>query len=178
MAIWSTIFGSGIKPVADAAKSVVEVFKPNAEKTAERTANYDLAALDTAASITREELRSLTPPTNWFDSAVNGAVRLMRPTCFALIMYPVVLAVRDPEAATVVFAALTNIPPWYATLVSIVVGGLWGAREWQKSRDSKHQLAHAKEALEHIRQVRAMAAASKPKPPSKQVRTRKDSLAD
>lgn len=141
------LFGNNRNIVAE----TVEVFRPNAEREAQRSATYNQAALGQFS----EEF--MQPRKGCFDSLIDGVNRLPRPMmalgCIALV----VAAMYDPVwfSARMQGLALVPEPLWW--LLGVVVSFYFGSRHQAKSQDFQKSIAQTvtltPTVVENIRKI-------------------------
>ncbi|MGI9437129.1 MAG: holin family protein [Geminicoccaceae bacterium] len=150
MSLWGAFTGL-FRP----AKELVEVFKPNAEKTAGRehaermTLNQqDLASLEQFAA----EFQSTRTSTAW-DSFIDGLNRLPRPLITLGILALFVLAPVDPVRFFAIARAYEMMPDGFWALLSIIIAFYFGGR-MQVTRQQMKVKGGALEAAKDIVSVR------------------------
>jgi hypothetical protein len=119
------------------AKELIEVFKPNAESSAERDhvermalSEQDLAALqEFAAEFHAREGRT------WWDSFIDGLNRLPRPLITLGILAFFVLAPLQPVLFLEVAKIYALMPDGFWALLSVVVAFYFGGRMQLKRQD-------------------------------------------
>jgi len=77
--------------------------------------------------------------TNWFDSLIDGLNRLPRPIFVFLLVTYFILSFADPERFNVINQGLNTVPESMWTLMLIVIGFYFAARELSHSRKAKAQ---------------------------------------
>ena len=126
--------GSGTNAIVE----TVEVFRPNAERSAQRAADAD-------GDVQRQYSSEFTNRNNrgWFDQFVDGLNRLPRPlmvfSIFGLLIYTPV----NPLLMAEVFAAWALIPTGLWAIASVIVGFYFGGRMQLKGQDFQSQMANA-----------------------------------
>ena len=150
MSIWSAVTG-----VFRPAKELVEVFKPNAEKQAERghqermeISRQDLASLQQFA----DEFKSKRTSTAW-DSFVDGLNRLPRPLITLGILGLFILAPADPIRFLEIAQAYQIMPDGFWALLSIIIAFYFGGR-MQVTRQTMSIAGGALDAAKEIVNVR------------------------
>ncbi|MGI9487419.1 MAG: holin family protein [Geminicoccaceae bacterium] len=150
MSIWSAVTGL-FRP----AKELVEVFKPNAEKQAERghrermeVSRQDLASLEQFAA----EFKSKRTSTTW-DSFVDGLNRLPRPLITLGILGLFILAPADPIRFLEIARAYQIMPEGFWALLSIIIAFYFGGR-MQVTRQQMTVTGGALDAAKEIVRVR------------------------
>lgn len=146
MSLWSAITG-----VFRPAKELVEVFKPNAEKQAERghkermeVSRQDLASLQQFA----DEFKSKRTSTAW-DSFVDGLNRLPRPLITLGILGLFILAPVDPIRFLDIAQAYQIMPDGFWALLSIIIAFYFGGR----MQVTKQQMTIAGGALDAAKEI-------------------------
>lgn len=155
MGIVSTIarlfFGGGRNAIVE----TVEVFRPNAERSAQRGSDLDQATLAQMSS----EFNARNNR-GWFDQLMDGVNRIPRPlmvfSCFGLLVYTPV----DPLKMAEVFAAWALIPTGMWTIIGVIVAFYFGGRAQLKGQDFQSQMAAsvslAPSIIENIQAIRAL----------------------
>lgn len=133
------------------AKQLVEVFKPNAEKEAERQhverlnlGEQDLASLKQFAA----EFQVRNTSTKW-DSFIDGLNRLPRPLITLGILGLFVLAPADPVRFLQIARAYEVMPDGFWALLSIIIAFYFGGR----MQITRQQMAIKGGALEAAKDV-------------------------
>ncbi|MEZ5930478.1 MAG: holin family protein [Alphaproteobacteria bacterium] len=146
MSLWRAVTGI-FKP----AKELVEVFKPNAEKQAERKheermelSKQDMASLEQFAA----EFKSKRTATAW-DSFVDGLNRLPRPLITLGILGLFVLAPADPLRFLEIARAYQIMPDGFWALLSIIIAFYFGGR----MQVTKQQMTIAGGALDAAKEI-------------------------
>lgn len=149
-----TIFGA-LTSLFRPAKELVEVFKPNAEKEAERQhaerlnlGEQDLASLEQFAA----EFESKRTATKW-DSFIDGMNRLPRPLITLGILGLFVLAPADPIRFLQIARAYEIMPDGFWALLSIIIAFYFGGR-MQVTRQQMAVKGGALEAAKDIVEAR------------------------
>ena len=132
------VLGAGKDGGRNVVAETVEVFRPNAEKSAQRGADHKRAALDQYAAEFHERQNR-----TWVDAFADGLNRLVRPTITLLIIWPIVEARVSPDAATATWLALSTIPTEYWALVGVVMSFYFGGRMQIKALGAKSFVAAA-----------------------------------
>lgn len=130
---WWTVLTGLVRP----AKELVEVFKPNAEQTAQRghaermaLTQQDLASLQQFAS----EFHARQNRTAW-DSFIDGLNRLPRPLITLGIIAFFVIAPLDPTRFLQIATAYEMMPEGFWALLSIIIAFYFGGRLQIKNQD-------------------------------------------
>jgi len=118
-------------------KEIVEVFKPNAEKSAQRLHDEDMASSNYDSAVLQQFAKEFQNKANrsWWDSFVDGLNRLPRPLITFGVLSFFVFAPIYPQKFIEVAAVYEKIPSGYWALLSIIVGFYFGGRMQIKSHD-------------------------------------------
>lgn len=116
-------------------REIAEVFRPNAEASAQREAEYSSAALDQLA---REFDR---PQRGRFDAIVDGLNRLPRPIMALGVIGLFIAAMTDPIWFGERMAGLALVPEPLWWLLGIIVTFYFGARYQAKVQDFQRSIA-------------------------------------
>lgn len=150
MSLWTALTG-----IFRPAKALVEVFKPNAEKEAERghlermeLGRQDMASLEQFAA----EFKSSRTSTAW-DSFVDGLNRLPRPLITLGILGLFVLAPADPVRFLQIAQAYQVMPDGFWALLSVIIAFYFGGR-MQVTRQQMSIKGGALDAAKEIVKVR------------------------
>ena len=137
----------GAKDLASSLATAAGVFKPNSEKQAERD-------LDGVSSARAQYAKEFLPPSNWFDSLVNGLNRLVRPVlAFGIIFmfgFCGYMAYTDPHALLLMMNAVDAIPTELWGLMSALMAFYLGLNGLSKSHKFK---IDSKAVEENIRRL-------------------------
>ncbi len=106
----------------------IEVFRPNAERSAQRQATARAAAVVQYTSEFHHRANR-----TWIDAFADGMNRLVRPSVAFGLLYPVVATVWAPERMTIVWKAIATLPPGYWAVVGIVLPFYFGGRMQMKA---------------------------------------------
>ena len=153
--ILSTLFGTGGGNVV---RETAEVFRANAEKSAEREARLSEAALAQFAA----EFAGQRP--GLFDRFVDGMNRLPRPALALGTVGLFVAAMVNPVwfSSRMQGIALVPEPMWW--LMGAIVSFYFGARQQAKAQEFQRSvagtLAHTTEVTRNIAALRALEAGS------------------
>lgn len=109
----------------------IEVFRPNAEKAAERIALHQTAAL----AQYRAEFHDRTNR-NWIDAVADGMNRLVRPVVSFGLLAPIFATIWAPDKMSKVWIAISTLPPGYWAVVGIVLPFYFGGRMQVKALDA------------------------------------------
>ena len=139
------LFGGG----AGAATGIIETFRPNAERSAERAANAKTAALEQFAA------EFAAPRKSAFDRLVDGLNRLPRPALALGTVAFFALAMLDPVTFAQRMAPLELVPEELWWLLGAVVTFYFGARELSHAR-KKRQPADVRRVVEAMRSIEAL----------------------
>ena len=149
------------------AQSMVEVFKENKEKQAQRhheqtmaLNQQDMASLQQYATefIARERR-------TWWDSVVDGLNRLPRPMIVLGVLFFFILAPSDPVYFLQIAQAYEAMPEGFWALLSIIVAFYFGGRMQLKSQDFKikgNAVQAAKDMVTIRREFRELAREDQP----------------
>jgi hypothetical protein len=131
--LFGAIFGSarGAQALGEGVTKVVEVFRPNATRALELSADAYAAA---HASHLAEFQYGRA---GWFDTLVNGLNRLPRPFLALGTLALFVYAMADPSGFARRMQALATVPEPLWWLLGAVVAFYFGAREAHHSRLGK-----------------------------------------
>jgi len=149
--LFGWLFGGGLKDV----RQTVETFRPNAEAEAQRTAEFQAAALRQFGTEFRQK-RGL------FDRVIDGLNRLPRPAMALGVLFLVGSAMVDPVwfASRMQGLALVPEPLWW--LLGAIVSFYFGARHQVKAQAFQASLAETlartpqvMRNIEAIRELRA-----------------------
>lgn len=131
-------------------RDTVEVFRPNAEKEAQRTADYQAASLQQFGKEFAHARKG------WFDRFIDGLNRLPRPFMAVGVLALFVAAMFDPIwfAERMVGVALIPEPMWW--LLGAIVSFYFGARHQAKGQSFQASIARtisAGAALKSLKEV-------------------------
>ena len=137
--LFGWLLGGGLKDV----RQTVETFRPNAEAEAQRTAEFQAAALRQFSTEFRQQ-RGL------FDRMIDGLNRLPRPFMALGVLFLIGSAMVDPVwfASRMQGLALVPEPLWW--LLGAIVSFYFGARHQVKAQAFQASLA---ETLARVPQV-------------------------
>ena len=153
--IFGTLFGRGRNVIAETS----EVFRPNAEASAQREADAQGAAL-------RQMAAEFGGGQGWFHGLVNGLNRLPRPLIAFGVVGLFVSAMVDPVWFAARMEGLTLVPEPLWTILGIVIAFYFGAREMHKlrsghmAREAARIHAQTPRVVENIRALEALRADS------------------
>lgn len=140
-----------LNPIVGAAEAggnliekVAGVFTSNAEKDAQRSADEQMALLQSYQA----EFNARTNRT-WVDAVADGFNRLVRPFVATLIVSIFIVAYVKPEQFVQIGTAMGAIPNGYWALLSVVIGFYFGGRMQLKSQDFQFQQSQ----LDAVRQL-------------------------
>lgn len=161
MSWWTAITGL-FRP----AKELIEVFKPNAEMSAERNhtermalSEQDLASLQQFAA----EFHARSSRT-WWDSLIDGLNRLPRPLITIGILAFFVFAPLEPAKFLEVAKVYQIMPDGFWALLSVIVAFYFGGRMQLKRQDMAVKGGALVVAREILERRRAESAAPAPQP--------------
>ena len=123
----------------------IEVFRPNAEKSAQRAAEHRTAVLSKYQS----EFHSRQNRT-WVDAIADSMNRLVRPVVSFGLLYPIIATVWAPEQMAQVWVAIATLPAGYWAVVGIVLPFYFGGRMQTKALEASHWLAASRAATDLI----------------------------
>ncbi|MCU0906432.1 MAG: holin family protein [Rhodobacteraceae bacterium] len=130
-AVFGALFGSGRNVVTE----TVEVFRPNAEAEAARTAAFQAAAL---AQLSSEFAH---PRHGAFDRFVDGLNRLPRPAMALSVIFLLGSSMVDPVWFGSRMAGLALVPEPLWWLLGAIVSFYFGARHNSKTQDFQRSAA-------------------------------------
>lgn len=145
MSIFGALFGGNGRNVI---RETVEVFRPNAEKEAQRTSDFQ------AASLHQFSAEFAHARKGWFDRFVDGLNRLPRPFMAIGVIGLIASAMVDPVwfAERMVGVALIPEPLWW--LLGVVVSFYFGARHQAKTQGFQKSVATTIAAGERLKRLR------------------------
>ncbi len=147
--LFGWLFGGGLKDV----RQTVETFRPNAEAEAQRTAEFQAAALKQFGAEFRQQ-RGL------FDRTIDGLNRLPRPAMALGVLFLIGSAMVDPVwfASRMQGLALVPEPLWW--LLGAIVSFYFGARHQVKAQEFQaslaETLARTPQVVRDIEAIRAL----------------------
>ena len=153
--IFGSLFGGGRNVIVETA----EVFRPNAEASDQRTAEAQASALQQMAA-------EFGGGNGAFNGLVNGLNRLPRPLITFGVLGLFISAMIDPIWFASRMEGLTLVPEPLWTLMGIIVGFYFGARELHKFRSGQMAREAARiqdqtgQVVENIRALEALRADS------------------
>lgn len=130
MGLMRWIFGSRgvVRDLSDALVSGAEVFRPNAERSAQRETDIKGAVMaQYAAEFHRRANRT------WIDALADGLNRLVRPLLTLLVFLPLVMTYSDPVQMALVWEALSTLPDYYWYILGLIITFYFGGRMQVKS---------------------------------------------
>ena len=151
--LFGWLFGGGLKDV----RQTVETFRPNAEASAQRAANYQAVALKQFGAEFRQQ-RGL------FDRVIDGLNRLPRPAMALGVLFLIGSAMVDPVwfASRMQGLALVPDPLWW--LLGAIVSFYFGARYQVKGQAFQASLAatlaRTPQVVHNIESLRTLRAES------------------
>lgn len=151
--LFGWLFGGGLKDV----RQTVETFRPNAEVEAQRTAEFQAAALNQFGAEFGNR-RGL------FDRMIDGLNRLPRPAMALGVLFLIGSAMADPVwfASRMQGLALVPEPLWW--LLGAIVSFYFGARHQVKAQAFQASLAETlvrtPQVVRNIEAIRALRADS------------------
>jgi len=147
------LFGGGMKDV----RQTVETFRPNAEAEAQRTAEFQAAALNQFGTEFRHQRGR-------FDRVIDGLNRLPRPAMALGVLFLISSAMVDPVwfASRMQGLALVPEPLWW--LLGAIVSFYFGARHQVKAQAFQaslaETLARTPRVVRNIESIQALRAGS------------------
>lgn len=147
-AIFGGLFGGGRNVVAETA----EVFRPNAEHSAQRAADYAMGAQGQfAAEFAAPERKG------WFNALVDGLNRLPRPAMAYGTIWLFIYAMYDPLAFSERMVGLAAVPDQLWWLLGAIVSFYFGAREMSHWRDTAAPSPQVvREIVDNIEEIRTL----------------------
>jgi len=151
--LFGWLFGGGLKDV----RKTVETFRPNAEAEAQRTAEFQAAAL-------RQFGAEFGQQRGLFDRLIDGLNRLPRPFMALGVLFLIGSAMVDPVwfASRMQGLALVPEPLWW--LLGAIVSFYFGARHQVKAQAFQASLAETlvrtPQVIRNIEAIRALRADS------------------
>ncbi len=151
--LFGWLFGGGLKDV----RQTAEIFRPNAEAEAQRTAEFQAAALNQFGTEFRQQ-RGL------FDRIIDGLNRLPRPAMALGVLFLIGSAMVDPVwfASRMQGLALVPEPLWW--LLGAIVSFYFGARHQVKAQEFQaslaETLARTPQVVRNIEAIRVLHADS------------------
>ena len=138
MGIFGTIFGAIFGGGRNVVTETVEVFRENAEKGAQRSHDYDTAALaQYAAEFHARSNRTI------FDALADALNRLVRPVVTLCLLYPLFLGPTFPDYIAKVLEIWAKLPEYYWGLLALVIPFYFGGRMQVKRMEAKQAVASA-----------------------------------
>lgn len=137
-------FGGGRNVVAE----TIEVFRPNAEREAARSADYQHAALAQFATEFARQRRG------WFDWLIDAVNRLPRPVMAMGTIGLLASAMIDPIWFGERMQGLALVPAELWWLLGAIVAFYFGARERLKDREAAVGAAEVGAVLQNIGAIR------------------------
>ncbi len=145
--IFGGLFGGNRNVIAE----TVEVFRPNAERSAQRAADYAMGAQGQfAAEFTAPA------PQGWFNALVNGLNRLPRPMMAYGTIGLFVFAMYDPVGFAERMVGLAAVPDQLWWLLGAIVSFYFGAREMAHMRTAAASPQAVREIVQNIEEIRSL----------------------
>lgn len=162
---WITggVIGSGAKAVKD----VAEVWKPNAEASAQREHDANAAVLGQFADEFHERKNRTA-----LDSLADALNRLVRPVIALSVIGFFIYAPINPVRMLKISESYEAMPAGFWGLMTVIIGFYFGGRMQLKSQDFAVRggaLAAAKEMVETRKQFRELAADDEDQAPGVEV---------
>lgn len=127
-----------INAASKGVETVAGVFTTNKEKEAQRSADEQMALLQSyQAEFHQRSNRS------WVDTFADGFNRLIRPFIVTLVLSIFIIAYISPEHLVLITTALNSIPEGYWTLLSVIIAFYFGGRMQLKSHQFKFNASQA-----------------------------------
>ena len=147
-ALLNALFGGGARAVTN----VIETFRPNAERGAQRDFDIRTAAMAQFAA------EFLQPPAGPFDRFVNALNRLPRPVMALGGIGFFVFAAIDPVGFAARMAALELVPVHLWILLTAIFTFYFGGRETEKFREARKSMDPSRVAavMDQIQQIEAV----------------------
>ena len=163
MSIVSKLFGGGLGQAAKAVSTVASVFRPNAERQAERDDDQHMRAVNLVASAQAQYAKEFHKPTNWFDSLINGINRLPRPAMALGVIWLVAYAFINPIRFAAVMQSMDLIPLELWMILSTVVVFYFGGKMIEKRQQMSVSADQAKHVGQNIKDILALEPPKKAK---------------
>ena len=150
MGFIAALFGGGTG--RNVIKETAEVFRPNAEASAQRAADRAQGAQQQfAAEFAARERRG------WFNSLVDGLNRLPRPALAYGTIGLFVYAMRDPVSFGERMQGLALVPDQLWWILGAIVTFYFGARELKYSRDARFAAPQlVSQVVSNVQQIRTL----------------------
>lgn len=147
--ILGVLFGGGRNVITQ----TIGAFRPNAEKSAERNANYQSSALS-------EFGQEFRPGQGWFNNLIDGLNRLPRPAMALGVIALFVSAMWNPIWFAGRMQGLVLVPDqlWY--LLGAIVTFYFGARYQVKAINAQRILRQTPQVVKNIASLRELNASS------------------
>lgn len=152
--MWFSAITAGIKFLLGntaGIKDVAEVFFGNKK---ERDATAAANEYNEQIEIHKEQASGYSYAAvtrNWFDSAIDGINRLPRPAFAFLVLWLLVWPMFDPVQYAVSMKALSSVPEWVSTLITVVLVFFFGSRTIAK--DIPSQAASRAESAKRLAEL-------------------------
>lgn len=151
--IFGGLFGGNRNVIAE----TVEVFRPNAERSAQRAVDYAMGAQGQFAA----EFAAPAPQ-GWFSALVNGLNRLPRPMMAYGTIGLFVFAMYDPVGFAERMVGLAAVPDQLWWLLGAIVSFYFGARELSYRRSATASPQAVREIVQNIEEIRSLRPESVP----------------
>ena len=144
--------GRTAERVGGAVAGVAEVFRPNAEKSAQRAADYAQSAQGQfAAEFAAAERKG------WFNALIDGLNRLPRPLMAFGTIWLFYYAMTDPVGFAERMVGLAAVPEPLWWLLGAVVSFYFGARELNYLRARKApEPGQVRQIVQNIEEIRSL----------------------
>ncbi len=147
--ILGLLFGGGKNVITQ----TLGAFRPNAEKSAERAANYQSSALSEFAT-------EFQANRGWFNALIDGLNRLPRPAMALGTIALFVSAMYNPIWFASRMQGLVLVPSQLWWLLGAIVTFYFGARYQAKSIDAQRILRQTPQVIKNIAALRELTASS------------------
>ena len=148
MSILSNLLGGGIQGIASAVTGVVEVFKPNSEKSAARQHEFRAGA--------QKQYGREFGGRGLFNNLMDGINRIPRPAMALGVIWLLYQAMYKPVQFQEAMIGLALVPVELWSIIGIVItfyfGGKWQAKKIEAA--SPDQVAAVVQSIKHIRTLR------------------------
>ena len=154
--IFGGLFGGNRNVIAETA----EVFRPNAEHSAQRAADYAMSAQGQfGAEFAAPERKG------WFNALVDGLNRLPRPMMAYGTIGLFVYAMADPVAFAERMVGLAAVPDQLWWLLGAIVSFYFGAREMAHMRAAAASPQAVRQIVQNIEEIRGLRPKEAPPEP-------------
>lgn len=151
MVVWEFFKGLfGIGGGKNVIAETVEVFRPNAENSAQRAADFQSASLGQYASEFLHEKKG------WFDRLIDGLNRLPRPALALGTIGLFISAMHDPIWFAERMTALELVPTELWWLLGAIVTFYFGAREGMKNREAAMTIGKVRTVVDSMKAIQEL----------------------